>query len=186
MNTLLMKERRNSFLEYNETYFWTCTIKDWKHLLKEDNYKELLISSLKKLVDKNLIEIYGFVIMPNHMHSILKPLKPNGKEKPSSSFLKETAHLIKKDLLINDQNILMHFLVSEADRSYRIWQRDALAIELFNEKILEQKLTYIHQNPIQEKWGLSVYPEDYYWSSAKFYETGIDDFKILKHYKDYF
>ena len=28
----LIKERRTSLLEYKETYFWTCTIKDWKHL----------------------------------------------------------------------------------------------------------------------------------------------------------
>jgi putative transposase len=152
----------------------------------EDIYKELIINSLKKLVDKDLMEIYGFVIMPKHMHSILKLLAPNGKEKPSSSFLKESAHLIKKDLLINNSNFLENFLVSEADRSYRIWQRDALAIELFNEHILEQKLTYIHNNPVQEKWSLSTTSEDYYWSSAKFYESGIDEFKILKHYKDFF
>ncbi|RZK56500.1 MAG: transposase [Pedobacter sp.] len=144
MNKELIRERRNSFLEYKETYFWTCTIKDWKHLLEEDIYKKLIINSLKTLVEKDLIEIYGFVIMPNHIHLILKLLKPNGKEKPSASFLKETAHLLKKDLLLNNPNVLRDFLVSEIDRNYRVWQRDALAVELFNESVLEQKLTYIH------------------------------------------
>jgi putative transposase len=185
MEPKLIKEKRNSFLAYNETYFWTCTIKDWKHLLESEIYKQLIIDALKKLVDKELIEIYAFVIMPNHIHLILKLLKPNGKEKPSSSFLKETAHLIKRDLT-DKQNVLLDFLVNEADRSYRVWQRDPLAIELFNEIILEQKLTYIHNNPLQKKWNLSMNPEDYYWSSASFYETGVDEFKILKHYKDYF
>jgi len=29
-----------------------------------------------------------------------------------------------------------------------------------------------------------VYPEDYKYSSAKFYETGVDDFGLLTHYKE--
>ena len=29
-----------------------------------------------------------------------------------------------------------------------------------------------------------MYPEEYRWSSASFYETGIDEFGILKHFRD--
>lgn len=32
----IFKKFRNSYLEYNEVYFWTSTIKDWKKLLKKD------------------------------------------------------------------------------------------------------------------------------------------------------
>lgn len=183
-DVLLVKERRKSFLEYDKTYFWTCTIKDWSKLLRFEEHKWIIINSLKKLVDRNKIEVFGFVVMPNHIHLIIRLTQANGKEKPSSSFLKETSHLIKKELLTHNKLILASFRVSEVDRSYRIWQRDSLAIELINENMLEQKLAYIHNNPLQEPWKLSQSPEDYYWSSAMFYETGIDEFKILKHYKD--
>ncbi|MDQ0638510.1 REP element-mobilizing transposase RayT [Pedobacter sp. W3I1] len=88
MSSDIFKDRRKSFLAYKETYFWTCTIKDWNHLFKLPYYKSIVVNSLKKLVNQNLIEVYGFVIMPNHIHLILKLLKPNGKERPSSSFLK--------------------------------------------------------------------------------------------------
>ena len=50
----------------------------------------------------------------------------------------------------------------------------------------EKKLDYIHLNPLQEKWNLAEYPEDYKWSSAGFYNSGIDDFGILTHYMDRF
>jgi hypothetical protein len=38
---------------------------------------------------------------------------------------------------------------------------------------------YVHYNPV--KAGLCILPEDYYYSSAKFYATGIDDFDMLTH-----
>lgn len=184
MNSDIFKDRRNSFLEYNETYFWTCTIKDWKHLLETSNYKQIVVNSLRNLVKQSLIAVYGFVIMPNHIHLILKILKPNGKEKPSSSFLKETSHELRKDMIVNNPNALTHFEVTESDRKYRIWQRDPLAIYLFNINILEQKLKYIHYTPLQERWRLTKNTEDYYWSSARFYKTGIDDFNMLTDYRD--
>jgi putative transposase len=37
-----------------------------------------------------------------------------------------------------------------------------------------------------EKWNLAKTPEDYKWSSAKFYQTGLDDFNLLTHYVDRF
>ncbi|WP_307527875.1 hypothetical protein [Pedobacter sp. W3I1] len=51
---------------------------------------------------------------------------------------------------------------------------------------MEQKLDYIHNNPLQERWRLAENAEDYYWSSAKFYQTGIDDFNVLTDYRDAF
>ena len=60
----------------------------------------------------------------------------------------------------------------DLERNHRFWQRDALAVHLNSKKKIEQKLEYIHLNPLQEKWNLVNRPEDYKWSSAKFYETG--------------
>ena len=49
---------------------------------------------------------------------------------------------------------------------------------------MNQKLNYIHNNPINYPWNLVQYPEEYKYSSAKFYETGIDEFGLLTHYRD--
>lgn len=50
----------------------------------------------------------------------------------------------------------------------------------------EQKLDYIHLNPLQERWNLAKAPEVYPWSSANFYETGQDEFGFLTHYMERF
>jgi hypothetical protein len=49
---------------------------------------------------------------------------------------------------------------------------------------LEQKLEYIHNNPVAEKWAMCKLPEDYRWSSARFYLKGVDEFGFLTHYKE--
>ncbi len=85
---------------------------------------------------------------------------------------------------MNDDSLLPKLKVKAADRKLQVWERNPLAIDLFTEKIFMQKLDYIHNNPMQAKWQLCTQPEDYFYSSAKFYETGIDDFGMLTHYKD--
>ena len=165
-----------------EVYFWTSTIVTWKHLLKQDKYKEVIVGSLKTLVERKCIAVYVFVVMPNHVHFIWEMLRMNKKEMPDSSFAKFTAHEFKKDLSRYHPKVLDVFESSKADRSYQFWQRDALAVHMLDNEMLLQKLNYIHMNPLNERWNLAKRPEEYKWSSAKFYETGVDDFGFLTHY----
>ena len=85
---------------------------------------------------------------------------------------------------MNETNVdlLQQFKSDKKDRSFQFWKRDPLAIPIDSEKIFYQKLDYIHLNPTTEKWQLAKLPEDYRWSSASFYENGIDEFGILKQF----
>ncbi len=67
------------------------------------------------------------------------------------------------------------------NKEYEFWQRDSLAFELTKKETISQKIDHIHYNPTAEKWKLCNDPIDYYYSSAKFYGSGIDDFGFLKH-----
>lgn len=73
-------------------YFYTDTIHEFRHLLTNDELKMVCINSWKYLVDHNLVKIYAYVIMPNHIHLLWKMLSLNGKESPAGSFAKFTAH----------------------------------------------------------------------------------------------
>jgi REP element-mobilizing transposase RayT len=170
----------------NEVYFWTDTVKDWKPLLANDAYKTLLINELRSLTDKGMIAVYGFVLMPNHIHLIWELLKMNGKEKPHASFNKYTSHEMVKHLKANQPHQLEKYEVEETDRQYRIWQRDPLAVRMNSKSKCSQKLNYIHKNPLQDHWNLATREEQYPWSSAGFYLTGKDDFGFLTHYTERF
>ena len=82
--------------------------------------------------------------------------------------------------------VLPFFRVDEKAREYRIWQRDTLASKMDSKNKVEQKIDYIHRNPLNEKWNLAKRPEQYKWSSAKYYEDGEDVFGILTHYTERF
>ncbi|MFT7034056.1 MAG: putative transposase [Cyclobacteriaceae bacterium] len=159
---------RNSQMELHQVYFWTSTIKDWNKLFETDEYKSILINCLTHLVEKNKITVYSFVIMPNHIHIVWELDEFNGKEMPHASFNKFTAHEIVKDLKNNQPNSLSHFKVDDKERQYRVWQRDPLAILMDSKKKTEQKIDYIHNNPLNQRWNLVNTPESYYWSSAKY------------------
>jgi hypothetical protein len=75
---------------------------------------------------------------------------------------------------------LNNYEVNAVDRKHHFWKRNSLGIELFTFSTLQQKLNYIHNNPIHA--GICNYPEEYKYSSAIFYEKNIDEFGILEHY----
>ena len=164
-----------------EAHFFTATILEWKHLLKPDKYKDIIIKSLRFLVAEERVHIIGFVIMSNHIH-ILWQLRGNHKlEKVQQSFLKYTAQQIKFDLITSHPQVLEHFRSNATDRAYQFWERNALSVPIWTEAVLLQKLNYIHQNLVRA--GLCTEPSDYFYSSAAFYETGKDVFGFLSIYR---
>lgn len=170
---------KNAITEYPG--FFTATNLEWKRLLVSDKYKNIIVNSLCFLVRDNRIILNAFVIMPNHIHLTWQMKAGKKVNEVQRDFLKFTAQRIKADLSKNHPQVLAGFKVDATDREYQFWERNPLSIELRTEAIYEQKLDYIHWNPV--KAGLCKLPEDYKYSSAKFYETGIDDFGFITHYK---
>lgn len=169
---------RKSQIELGQINFWTATINNWQNLLETDNFKDVIIDSLTYLSDKESIDVFGFVIMPNHMHLIWRLNSKNGKELPSGSLLKFTAHRFKKMLGTKE---LASYRVNATNKDFEFWQRDSKSIPLWTPDIAYQKLDYIHSNPVMGKWSLVDDWVDYRYSSGAFYESNSNDFGFLKH-----
>lgn len=164
--------------------FFTATILSWKKLLQPDKYKQIIIDSLNFLVRDGRVWVYGFVIMPNHIHILWRMREPHLRKNVQRDFLKFTAQNIKADLEQNHKEVLEHFKSTQSDRKYQIWERNPLSVYCYSTKIVEQKMNYIHQNPVNVKWQLADLPEDYYYSSARYYLRNQDDFQFLTHYRE--
>lgn len=130
-------------------------------------------------ITPELINIYAFVVMPNHIHFIWEQLKKNGKETPQSSFLKYTAHQFLKKLKESGES--KFYEVNAANKKHEIWQRDSLSIKIYSRAVALEKLNYLHFNPVSKKWQLSKDDLSYHFSSARFYESGIDEFGFLRN-----
>ena len=167
-------------MEIGEIYFWTATINHWYRLLEEDSYKEVIINSLGYLSEAGKIDVFAFVIMPNHIHLIWRINELNGKETAQGSLLKFTAHAFKKMLLKESPAAIAKYAVEASNKSYEFWQRDSMAIRIYSKSVAIQKLKYIHNNPVAEHWQLVKDPCDYKYSSARYYEMNQKNFAFLK------
>ena len=78
-------------------HFFTATILKWNHLLKEDDYKDIIVNCLKFLVDEKRVEVNAFIIMSNHMHMICQPLQHYTFTQVQTSFMTYTAKASRKN-----------------------------------------------------------------------------------------
>jgi REP element-mobilizing transposase RayT len=151
-------------------HFFTATILEWKQLLKPDKFKEIIINSLRFLVQENKVQIFAFVIMTNHIHLIWRMQNDADKTKVQQSFMKFTAQKILQELRNNHPQVLLHFKVDAKDRKYQIWKRNALSIEIHSNEVMQQKMNYIHENPV--KAGIVENAVQYKYSTALHYKSG--------------
>ena len=186
MKRLAESSVRKSHMKFEELYFWTATINQWQHLLSPDRYKNIITDSLSYLSNAGKMDVFGFVIMPNHMHLIWRMLDLNGKETPQGSLLKFTAHEFRKMLYNDDKSKLTNYKVDSENKKHEFWQRDPLAIPLYSQKVAYQKLDYIHCNPLAQHWQLATDPCDYTYSSARYYELNEKNFPFLKDLRNEF
>ena len=165
-------------------YFITAKVLEWKHILKPYNYKDVLIESFKYHFEKKLLRIFAFVIMPNHFHTIWKINESLEKSDFKRNLLKFTGQTILRDLELKEAEIYKSLYVGAKDRHYQFLERNPLSVPLYSQKVIEQKINYIHGNPLHPKWNLADQPQDYKYSSTGFYYTGKDEFGFLENYMD--
>jgi len=167
-------------------YFVTASICGWKPLFSEEEYAAIVLNSLAWLRREKRMSLYAFVIMPTHLHTIALPVDRSIGEL-LQNFGSFTAHKILHKLREDNRKDLLEFFhVQRRNRheEHSLWQ-DIQAKNIYTEEFLLQKMEYIHQNPVNEKWNLVQDRADYKYSSACFYDRNqrpvidIDDIREL-------
>ena len=148
--------------------------------------KDIIIDSLEFLVKANRCVVFGLIIMPNHIHLIWRITNEHKREHVQRDFLKFTGQQIRFKLMDRNPSPLSRFEVNLKDRKYQLWQRNSLSVDIYSREVLEQKLDYIHANPVSGKWNLAPDFVQYKYSSASFYEDNTSEFKFLSHYMECF
>jgi putative transposase len=159
--------------------FVTITCLEWKPILAEDRFKNIILDSLRYLSDQQRVTVYAFAIMQNHFHLIWQILGDHSREDVQRDFLKYTGQQILKCLRNEQSSLLTELLVNAKDRKHQVWERNSLSVPLWTTEVFWQKLDYIHNNPVRA--GLCQYSWQYKYSSAKYYLKHEKDWEFLKH-----
>ena len=164
--------RRYKFHNPDGVYFITSSVEGWTDVFTRNEYKDILIDNLKYCQQHKGLEIFAWCIMTNHLHLIasaqvgflLQDIFRDFKKYTSKAIIKaikENIQESKKDVL------LQQFMTPEG---IRFWQKGNHPIELWSNAVINQKLQYIHQNPVES--GIVFRAEDYMYSSAYDYAGG--------------
>lgn len=163
--------------------FFTATCLKWQKLLEPNHHKQIIVDSLKFMVDEKRIWLYGFVIMPNHLHLMWCKQDAWLNKNIQLSFLKYTSQQIKFSMQDSYPEQLIKYKSTQHDREYHFWERRSHKATMRSRVVASQKIDYIHYNPV--KAGLCQLPEDYEYSSVRYYELNQDNWGFLTHYADH-
>ena len=160
--------------DQNGMYFLTFTVIDWVDVFCKKDYKIELVDSMNYCVNNKGLVVYGWVIMSNHMHVIWQAKEGYQLSAIIRDFKKFTAKRLIQ--MINErQESRKKWMLKKFEfagkrlkriTKYKFWQdsNHAIQLEAFDTKMKDQKLDYIHNNPVNAMLVLN--PEDYVFSSA--------------------
>ncbi len=159
----------------NLPYFCTITILDWLPILIESRYIDPIIDSLRFCRANKGLKLLAFVIMPNHAHWIAAADELHAVMRDLKRFTSRTIH----DRLKEDARATpLHWLqvATEAARQRRdelgLWQPGFHPQAIATRRVFEQKLRYLHENPVRK--GLVRRADDWWYSSAANYVGRTD------------
>jgi len=167
----------------NGIEFFTATCLNWQPLLKGDERKQIIMDSLRFMVNDKRIWLYGFVIMPNHIHLMWSRQDEWVNKSTEQMFLKFTAQQIKFRIIDSNPAELENYKSTQSDRQYHFWERRPYKSTMYNREVANQKIDYMHYNPV--KAGLCEKTENYKYSSARFYELNQDDWGFITHFAEH-
>jgi REP element-mobilizing transposase RayT len=179
--------------EQDKLHFVTLQVVEWVDIFSRENYRKIITKNLNYCVENKGLEIYAWVIMSNHIHLLVKSTTDNlsGTIRDFKSY---TSKLIlagiqeinesRKDWMLKlfEAAALKH----KRNTNYQFWTHDNHSEHVFSNKFMEQKLEYIHYNPVRAE--IVDKPEDYRYSSARDYtgESGLIPIeKIMLQWKTY-
>jgi REP element-mobilizing transposase RayT len=157
-------------------HFVTSTVVGWVDVFTRKCYADLILDSLKYCIKEKGLNVHAWVIMSNHIHLIISS---NEKSLPDimRDFKKYTSYAITKAIAENNGesrrawmlNLFRFAGKSTGIKEYKFWQSDYHPVQLCTNKMIQQRLKYLHENPVRA--GIVRRPEDYTYSSALDYYT---------------
>lgn len=167
--------RKYRFGAAHLAHFVTFTVIDWIDFFTRDEFRRVLIDSIRYCQQHKGLQVYGYCIMPSHVHLIVRSQKRELWE--TIRDLKRHTSTTFKRMLQDESNTfesrsrwLLWFMrhagaYNPHNNDFQFWVQDSHPIELWSDEVFYQKLDYIHLNPVAA--GFVEQPEHWIYSSAR-------------------
>ncbi|BDC98628.1 REP-associated tyrosine transposase [Persicobacter psychrovividus] len=159
-------------------HFLTMSVVDWMDVFTRKDHQQIIIDSLRFCQKNKGLQIGAWCMMTNHIHLIARS-EQNSLGKTIGEFKRFTSHQMLKEISASAKESRKNWLMgrfSQASRQYKsadkhqLWQYESHPVELNTNTIIQQKVDYLHYNPV--KAGFVETPEAWRLSSAMEYSGG--------------
>ncbi|MDX5346797.1 MAG: transposase, partial [Hymenobacteraceae bacterium] len=154
--------RPYTMLNPEGVYFITFSVVFWIDVFIRLRYKNIIVESLNDCIKQKGLVVHGWCLMSSHVHLIISAKDPDKvvladvlrdlKKFTSGQILREieAGNESRQSWLLDK----FRFAASQNSRNsaYQFWQQNNHAIELTSNFLKEQKLNYIHENPVKDGW----------------------------------
>jgi putative transposase len=163
---------RYSIYDPDFPYFITCTTVNWLPVFTRQPYFDLIIDSLKFCRQHKGLKIHAYVILDNHLHLVAAADKLADIIRDFKSYTaKSLISRLEQDHKDWALNLFRYYKQPTKTRSaYQLWQEGFHPQQIISEDMLQQKVDYVHFNPVRA--GVVAQPEDWLYSSARDYAGG--------------
>jgi len=164
---------RYKIYEPTHLHFLTCTILHWLPLFTNKESVQIVIDSFKYLQKHDNLTIFAYVILENHLHLVASS---DDIGKSMQKFKSYSAYRLLE--LLKEQNaktlltqLAFHKKAHKTHTTYQVWEEGFHPKLIQSEKMMIEKIKYIHHNPV--KRGYIDEAEHWRYYSARDYK-GID------------
>jgi putative transposase len=172
-----MPRSRYRVLHDQYPHFLTATVNNWLPIFTRPETMNIVLDSWRYLQQTSHFEIFGYVILENHLHLVARSedLKPDVQRFKSYTAKEILAYLQAENAtrLLRQLELLKR--PHKTESTYQVWEEGSHPQIISSEEVLRQKLEYIHQNPV--KRGYVDLAEHWRYSSARNYagQEGLID-----------
>ena len=132
-------------------HFITFSCYQRRPLLNSDHSRTVFLDTLEQLRHKHQFLLFGYVLMPEHIHMLLSEPKLQTLATTLSVLKGQTSRLLRGD-------------------RKQFWQDRYYDFNVLTTGKHVEKLRYMHRNPVEQ--GLVEKPEEWAWSSFRHHLTG--------------
>jgi REP element-mobilizing transposase RayT len=164
-----MSRSRYRIFETEYPYFMTSTVVAWLPVFSYPAFATIILDCWQFLQRQRGVEIFGFVIMENHLHWIARA--PDLAQQVAR-FKSYTARCVIDELEKQGYKTLLdqlrYFkLRHKVDQTHQLWQEGSHPQQIQGDEMMLQKLQYTHNNPLRR--GYVDEAEHWRYSSARNY-----------------
>ncbi|MBW6491200.1 MAG: transposase [Lentimicrobium sp.] len=174
--------RKYKFQNPEGIYFVSFAVQGWVDVFTNNDYINILVENLRYCQEQKGLELFAWIVMPNHVHFVIRAGGDILLQDILRDYKKFTSKAVTQAITDNIQESRKEWLLQQfkTPKGFRFWRADNKPIELWSNKVIDQKINYIHQNPVKK--GLVLRPEEYLYSSAADYagEKGLLEVIVVR------